>query len=59
MIKDPFEALEASRSKNLIEKTFDNLKDHLQIKRTHASSEENLESKFFVALCSSFLSFLY
>jgi transposase len=47
-IKDPIEALETYRSKDLIEKTFDNLKDRLNMKRTYVSSEENLEGKFFV-----------
>jgi len=47
-IKDPLQALDTYRSKDLIEKTFDNLKDRLNMKRTLVSSETNLEGKFFI-----------
>ena len=47
-VKDPLQALDTYRSKDLIEKTFDNLKDRLNMKRTLVSSETNLEGKFFI-----------
>lgn len=47
-IKDPLEALETYRSKDLIEKAFGNLKERLNMRRTSVSSEENLEGKLFV-----------
>jgi len=47
-IKDPLQALDSYRSKDLIEKTFDNLKDRLNMKRTLVSSETDLEGKFFI-----------
>jgi len=47
-IKDPLEALEIYRSKDMIEKAFGNLKERLNMRRTSVSSEENLEGKLFV-----------
>ena len=47
-IKDPLEALEIYRSKDLIEKSFGDLKERLNMRRTSVSSEENLEGKLFV-----------
>lgn len=47
-LKDPLEALEIYRSKDLIEKAFGNLKERLNMRRTSVSSEENLEGKLFV-----------
>jgi len=47
-IKDPLEALEIYRSKDLIEKAFGNLKERLNMRRTSVSSDENLEGKLFV-----------
>jgi hypothetical protein len=47
-VKDPLEALEIYRSKDLIEKAFGNLKERLNMRRTSVSSEENLEGKLFV-----------
>jgi transposase len=47
-IKDPLEALDIYRSKDLIEKAFGNLKERLNMRRTSVSSEENLEGKLFV-----------
>ncbi|NQT60801.1 MAG: IS1634 family transposase [Bacteroidetes bacterium] len=47
-IKDPIEALEVYRSKDLIEKAFGNLKERLNMRRTSVSSEQNLEGKLFV-----------
>ena len=47
-VKDPLEALEIYRSKDLIEKAFGDLKERLNLRRTSVSSEENLEGKLFV-----------
>lgn len=47
-IKDPLDALEIYRSKDLIEKAFGNLKERLNMRRTSVWSEENLEGKLFV-----------
>ena len=47
-VKDPLEALEKYRTKDLIEKAFGNLKERLNMRRTSVSSSENLEGKLFV-----------
>ncbi len=47
-IKDPLEALDVYRSKDVIEKAFGNLKERLNMRRTSVSSEQNLEGKLFV-----------
>lgn len=47
-IKDPLDALDIYRSKDMIEKAFGNLKERLNMRRTSVSSEENLEGKLFV-----------
>jgi len=47
-IKDPLDALQIYRSKDLIEKAFGNLKERLNLRRTSVSSEENLDGKLFV-----------
>jgi transposase len=47
-IKDPFEALDIYRAKDVIEKAFGNLKERLNMRRTSVSSEQNLEGKLFV-----------
>lgn len=47
-IKDPIEAIEIYRAKDLVEKAFGNLKERLNLRRTSVSSEENLEGKLFV-----------
>ena len=47
-VKDPVEALNIYRSKDLIEKAFFDLKDRLNMRRTSVSSEENLEGKLFL-----------
>ena len=47
-IKNPREALELYRNKDLIEKAFTNLKNRLDMRRTAVSSSENLEGKLFV-----------
>ncbi len=46
--KDPLEALEIYRGKDVIEKAFGNLKERLNMRRSSVSSEENLEGKLFV-----------
>ena len=47
-IKYPFEALDIYRSKDLIEKAFDNLKERLNMRTATVSSDINLEGKLFV-----------
>ena len=47
-VKDPVEALNIYRSKDLIEKAFSDLKDRLSMRRTSVSSEENMEGKLFL-----------
>ena len=47
-VKDPVEALRIYRSKDMIEKAFNDLKDRLNMRRTSVSSEESLEGKLFI-----------
>ena len=47
-IKDPIEALEIYRNKDLVEKAFGNLKERLNFSRTAVSSDQSLEGKLFV-----------
>lgn len=47
-IKYASEALSIYRNKDLIEKSFGNLKNRLNMRRTSVSSDENLEGKLFV-----------
>jgi len=47
-IKDPVKALALYRDKDLIEKTFENIKDRLSFRRMLVSSEKSLEGKLFV-----------
>ena len=47
-IKDPVEALRVYRLKDLIEKSFGNLKERLSMRRMAVASEENFEGKLFV-----------
>lgn len=47
-IKDPIEALDIYRSRALIEKSFDNLKERLNMRSITEASERNLEGKLFV-----------
>jgi transposase len=47
-IKDPLEALQVYRSKDVVEKAFGNLKERLNMRRTSVFSEHNLEGKLFV-----------
>jgi transposase len=47
-IKDPIEALDKYRNKDMIEKAFGNLKNRLDMRRTNVGSDENLEGLFFI-----------
>jgi transposase len=47
-IKEPVEALEIYRNKDLIEKAFGNLKERLHFNRTTVSSDQSLDGKLFV-----------
>jgi len=51
-IKDPLEALDIYRNKDLTEKALGNLKKRLNMRRTTVSSEENLDGKLFVQFVS-------
>jgi len=58
-VKDPMEALEIYRSKDIIEKAFGNLKERLNMRRTSVSSDENLDGKLFVQFVALiFLSYI-
>lgn len=58
-VKDPLDALEIYRSKDIIEKAFGNLKERLNMRRTSVSSEENLDGKLFVQFVALiFLSYI-
>jgi len=47
-VKDPIEALELYRNKDLVEKAFGNLKERLNLRRALVSSETSLNGKLFV-----------
>jgi len=47
-VKDPVNALEIYRNKDLVEKAFNNLKERLNLRRMAVSSESSLEGKLFV-----------
>ncbi len=47
-LKNGGAALECYRNKDMVEKTFNNLKNRLDFKRTLVSSAENLEGKLFI-----------
>ena len=47
-IKDPVEAIHIYRNKDLIEKSFGNLKERLDMRRMSIASEENFEGKLFI-----------
>lgn len=47
-IKDPMEAIRIYRLRDLIEKSFGNLKERLSMRRMSVASEENFEGKLFV-----------
>ena len=50
--KTSAEILEIYRNRDVIEKSFDNLKNEIDIKRTYAHSSETLKGKIFVAFIS-------
>jgi len=54
-IKDPTLALSIYRNKDLIEKSFGNLKNRLSMKRALVSSSESLDGKLFVQFVSLML----
>ncbi len=47
-ISDSMEALQIYRTKDVIEKAFGNLKEHLNMRRESVASEEGLEGKLFL-----------
>jgi transposase len=47
-VKEPLEALEIYRNKDLVEKAFGNLKERLNFSRTAVSSDQSLDGKLFV-----------
>jgi transposase len=47
-VKDPSDALKIYRTKDMIEKAFNDLKDRLNMRRTSVSSEESMEGKLFL-----------
>jgi transposase len=58
-VKDPVEALELYRNKDMVEKAFENLKDRLNLRRVAVSSEQSLDGKMFVQFLSLiFLSYI-
>ena len=58
-VKDPIEALEIYRNKDLVEKAFGNLKDRLNFNRTGVSSDLSLDGKLFVEFVALiYLSFI-
>lgn len=58
-IKDPIQALEIYRNKDLVEKAFGNLKERLNLRRTLVSSEQSLDGKLFVEFVALiFLSYI-
>jgi transposase len=58
-LKDPVEALEVYRNKDLVEKAFDNLKERLNLRRLAVSSDQSLEGKLFVQFVALiYLSFI-
>ena len=58
-IKDPIEALDIYRNKDLVEKAFGNLKERLNLRRLSVSSDASLDGKLFVEFIALiFLSYL-
>ena len=58
-VKDPIEALDIYRNKDLVEKAFGNLKERLNMRRLHVSSEQSLDGKLFVQFIALiFLSYI-
>ena len=58
-VKDPIEALEIYRNKDLVEKAFGNLKERLNFSRMAVSSDQSLDGKLFVEFVALiFLSYI-
>jgi len=58
-VKDPIEALEIYRNKDLVEKAFGNLKERLNLRRLCVSSDASLDGKLFVTFIALiFLSYI-
>lgn len=58
-IKDPIDALQIYRCKDVVEKSFGNLKERLNMRRMNVSSEERFEGKLFVQFIAlSILSYI-
>jgi len=58
-IKEPIQALEIYRKKDLVEKAFENLKERLNLRRVAVSSEQSLDGKLFVQyIALIFLSYI-
>lgn len=51
-VKDPIEALQLYRTRDVVEKAFGNLKERINCRRTLVSSESSLEGKLFVTFVS-------
>lgn len=51
-VKDPVEALQLYRTRDVVEKAFGNLKERLNCRRTLVSSDASLEGKLFVTFVS-------
>ena len=47
-IKDPIEALKVYRTKDVVEKAFDNLKNSLDMKRLRVHLQENMKGRLFI-----------
>ena len=54
-IKDPVEALQIYRDKDVVEKCFDDLKNQLDIKRLRMHSSETIHGRLFI----QFISMIY
>ena len=54
-VKDPIDALELYRNRDVVEKAFSDVKDRLNGRRTLVSSEQSLNGKLFV----QFLALIY
>lgn len=51
-VRDPIEALQLYRTRDVVEKAFGNLKERLNCRRTLVSSDASLEGKLFVTFVS-------
>lgn len=58
-VKEPINALEIYRNKDMVEKAFENLKERLNMRRLTVSSEQSLDGKLFVEFIALvFLSYI-